>query len=89
MNLEERIARLIDQEAWECADLARKWGLPVERCERYEQKSRAAARRVIDGIGLTEQTRTMCDGLMPNGSDTYGDTIEHRLVTTWEPQEDA
>ena len=52
MDLTERIARLIDPEAWECADLARKWGLPVERCERYEQKSRAAARRVIDGLGL-------------------------------------
>ena len=54
MNLEERIARLIDPEAWECADLARKWGLPVERCERYEQKSRTAARRVIDGLHLKE-----------------------------------
>ena len=54
MDLEERIARLIDPEAWECADLARKWGLPVERCERYEQKSRTAARRVIDGLNLGE-----------------------------------
>lgn len=51
MDLEERIARLIDPEAWECADLARKWGLPVER---YEQKSCAAARRVIDGLHLDE-----------------------------------
>ena len=54
MDLEERIARLIDPEAWECADLARKWGFPVERCERYEQKSRSAARRIIDGLNLDE-----------------------------------
>ena len=54
IDLVERIARLIDPEAWECADLARKWGLPVERCERYEQKSRADSRRVIDGLHLDE-----------------------------------
>ena len=45
MDLEERIARLIDQEAWECADISRKWGLPVEH---YERESRAAARAYRD-----------------------------------------
>lgn len=87
MDLEERIARLIDPEAWETVARGRAIGLPSAQV--FVNDSLIAARRVIDGLGLTEQTRTMCDGLMPNGRDTYGDTIEHRLVTTWEPQEDA
>lgn len=49
MNLEERIARLIDPTAWIKADTCREVGWPDER---YEQKSRAAARRVIDGLNL-------------------------------------
>lgn len=49
MNLEERIARLIDPTAWIKADTCREVGWPDER---YEQKSRAAARRVIDGFHL-------------------------------------
>lgn len=77
MDLEERIARLIDPEAWECADLARKWGLPVERCERYEQKSRAAARRVIDGLHLRTELISRAGG----------HTIAYRITGTI--QEDA
>ena len=49
MDLEERIARLIDPTAWIKADTCREVGWPDER---YEQKSRAAARRVIDGLHL-------------------------------------
>ena len=51
MNLEERIARLIDPTAWAKADTCREVGWPDER---YERKSRAAARRVIDGLHLKE-----------------------------------
>ena len=49
MNFEERIARLIDPDAWATADISREWGLVPER---YERKSRIAARRVIEGLGL-------------------------------------
>ena len=77
MDVEERIARLIDPEAWECADLARKWGLPVERCERYEQKSRAAARRVIDGLGLKPDHRVKFVG------HDFTETAADRWVTPW------
>ena len=49
MNLEERLARLIDPEAWIKADACREVGWPDER---YERKSRAGARRVIDGLHL-------------------------------------
>ena len=49
MDLEERIARLIDPTAWIKADTCREVGWPDER---YEQKSRAAARRVIVGLNL-------------------------------------
>ena len=51
MNLEERIARLIDPTAWAKADNCREVGWPDER---YEQKSRSAARRIIDGLNLDE-----------------------------------
>ena len=51
MCLEERIARLIDPTAWIKADTCREVGWPDER---YEQKSRAAALRVIDGLNLGE-----------------------------------
>ena len=53
MDLEERIARAIDPTAWATADISREWGLVPER---YEQKSRAAARRVINALGLDEIT---------------------------------
>ena len=49
MDLEERIARLIDPTAWIKADTCREVGWPDER---YERKSRTAARRVIDGLHL-------------------------------------
>lgn len=88
MNLEERIARLVDPELWDEAKYCQANGLP-ESAKEIVKDARAVARRVIDGLGLTEQTRTMCDGLMPNGRDTYGDTIDHRLVTPWEPGDDA
>ncbi len=51
MDFEERIARLIDPTAWAKADTCREVGWPDER---YERKSRAAARRVIDGLHLKE-----------------------------------
>ena len=50
-DLEERIARLIDPTAWIKADTCREVGWPDES---YERKSRAAARRVIDGLNLDE-----------------------------------
>lgn len=53
MDLTERIARLIDPDAWECADITHKWGLPAER---YERESRSAAQRVINALGLAEIT---------------------------------
>lgn len=49
MDLEERIARLINPEAWAEADICRRWGQVPER---YERKSLEAARRVIDGLHL-------------------------------------
>ena len=51
MDLTEKIARLIDPTAWIKADTCREVGWPDER---YEQKSRAAARRVINGLNLGE-----------------------------------
>ena len=38
LDLEERIARLIDPNVWATADISREWGLVPER---YERKSRA------------------------------------------------
>ena len=49
MDFEERIARLIDPEAWTVAGISREWVLQY-----YERKSLAAARRVIDGLHLKE-----------------------------------
>lgn len=49
MELTERIARLIDPTAWVKADTCREVGWPDE-C--YERRSRAAARRVIDGLDI-------------------------------------
>ena len=49
LDLEERIARLIDPTAWIKADTCREVGWPDER---YERKSRTAAQRVIDGLHL-------------------------------------
>ena len=90
MDLTEKIARLIDPEAWEPVPPGMgSTTVGIEQQYADQREARKTARRVIDGLGLTEQTRTMCDGLMPNGRDTYGDTIEHRLVTTWEPGNDA
>lgn len=61
MDLEERIARLIDPDMWQVADLVREWSLPYEG---YERKSRAAARRVIDGLHLDIiSSRHSLDGL--------------------------
>ena len=82
MDLEERIARLIHPEAWSRWD--NQPSGDIKQGSARTNWTIGAARRVIDGLGLTEQTRTMCDGLMPNGRDTYGDTIEHRLITPWE-----
>ena len=74
MDLTERIARLIDPNAWATADISREWGLVPER---YEQKSRAAARRVIDGLHLRTEFI----------SSAGGHTIAYRLTGTI--QEDA
>lgn len=61
MDLEERIARLIDPTAWIKADTCREVGWPDES---YERKSRAAARRVIDGLHLDIiSSRHSFDGL--------------------------
>ena len=54
MTLEERIARLIDPEAWRLLDQHREeYPDPDERPpSRFTIESRDAARRVIDGLNL-------------------------------------
>lgn len=54
MNLEERIARLIDPEAWRLLDQHREAHHdPYERPpSRFTIESRDAASRVIDGLNL-------------------------------------
>ena len=56
MNLEERIARLIDPDAWRLLDQHREeYPDPDERPpSRFTIESRDAARRVIDGLHLDE-----------------------------------
>ena len=53
MNLEERIARLIDPEVWETVDYLRVIELPLTAQE-MTKSSLIAARRVIDGLNLDE-----------------------------------
>lgn len=74
MELEERIARLINPTAWIKADTCREVGWPDER---YERKSRAAARRVIDGLHLRTELISRAGG----------HTIAYRITGTI--QEDA
>lgn len=50
MDLEERIARLIDPDSWAFADRYRD-ELP-DTAEYLIEESRTTARRVIDGLGL-------------------------------------
>ena len=53
MDLEERIARLIDPEVWETVDYLRVIELPLTAQE-MTKSSLIAARRVIDGLNLDE-----------------------------------
>ena len=53
MDLTERIARLIDPEAWETVDYLRVIELPLIAQE-MTKSSLIAARRVIDGLHLDE-----------------------------------
>ena len=50
MNLEERIARLIDPEAWETVARGEAIGLPSAQV--FVNDSRKTARRVIDGLDI-------------------------------------
>jgi hypothetical protein len=75
MDLQEKIARLIDPNVWHYADLNRH-DTPIS-ARVLTEPSLTAARRVIDRLGLTEWKREMAG------------TVEHRLATPWEPEEDA
>ena len=76
MDLTEKIARLIDPTAWIKADTCREVGWPDER---YEQKSRAAARRVIDGLHLDIiSSRHSLDGLDIAARIARGEGDAHR-----------
>ena len=79
MNLEERIARLIDPTAWRLLDQHREeHPNPDERPpSRFTIESRDAARSVIDGLHLRTELI----------SRTNGHTITYRI--TGDIQEDA
>ena len=56
MDLEERIARLIDPDAWRRMDQCREEHPDFDEWlpSRFTVESREAARRVIDGLNLDE-----------------------------------
>lgn len=106
MNLEERIARLIDPRPWNPETA---WWIFATHQQTHEElvaeaqeQTRVAARRVIDGLGLREEDRRRptcapeswylsqqaCLGFLMTGNCPHI-RHEHRLVTPWEPEEDA
>ena len=75
MDLEERIARLIDPEAWETVARGEAIGLPSAQV--FVNNSLTAARRVIDGLHLRTELISRAGG----------HTIAYRITGTI--QEDA
>lgn len=100
MDLEERIARLIDPDiCWDEADTDDDAWTQWHTDDWKRNRAKKAARRVIDGLGLTEEQRgnptcapeswslgqQACIGFLMSG-DCPHVRHEHRLVTPWEAQ---